>query len=67
MSNQTGQKQVHQMAPAAPSRPARQVLSDDQLLYVDQPERLQRQATEDPYLNGQDSRRRWLAHEGENQ
>jgi hypothetical protein len=60
MSDSTGQRQVHQMAPAASSRPAREVLSDDQLKYVDGWQAGSAKAAQDPTLNGEDSRRRYL-------
>ena len=60
MASQYTEKQIRNGATGSDYRPepGRDPLSDDALKYVDQVARLQREATQDPYLNGADAKRR---------
>jgi hypothetical protein len=59
------QKQVRDQGPPVSGRPPRSIFSADQQAYVDQLERVQRLAVDDPTLNGQDARDRY--EQGANQ
>lgn len=52
-----GQRQVNNDT-VGPTEPAREILSDDALKYVNALPEMQYEATQDPYLNGEDADRR---------
>jgi hypothetical protein len=65
MADQMGQKQVHQQAPPAPSRPPRENMSADALASVDAAAAGHQAALSNPVLNGRDAADRYHAHAGE--
>jgi hypothetical protein len=60
-----GQKQVHQMAPTAPSRPWRETFSADALQSRDAEAAGHEAAKSNAVCNGMDSKARYHAHQGE--
>ena len=66
MGDQYGQRQLRNIGVDALTGnvPTNAVVSDDQRQYTDQVARLQREATSDPVLNGQDATQRRLTEHG---